>query len=727
MKILNLDQLIILAKYFGTVKYQNETKESIMKQLLYNVPPPTITSSKLNVGLTNQQIIDGFRNSQTIATRKDFINTLDRRGVFILANYFGLSNYKNQPRQDIIKQLLYNVPATPIVISKPAIPPSCNIAQAIGIDDYSSEKERKLIKSYMNANPPESKKKLLNSLSRDDLVILAQKLQIYNTKSFNDAQLREQIFSNKTGGMSPSQMFELAKNLEQRKSVLKYMEKRELMMIAKKYNIININKMPAENIKNKLYDLPYVGYSSPVCTSTGCQISEEMYPQSTGCQIDSDASSLVRAARLPPPIAAGDKIITPSQNMTLPPPLVPVVVPPPPAQPPSLIMPSVVMPQAQSPVRVMPAPQAQPPVRVMPAPQAQPPVRVMPAPQAQPPVRVMPTSQALAPVRVMPAPQAQPPVRVMPAPQAQPPVRVMPASQALALPWVMQIPRQPTIIRTSFTRSPVRIVELPQETPSNMSRASTRSNMTSSSGYETPAGSLERLRKTSGFRKFLEDHIEDEKRYNANLAYPSLVAISNLPDDDEIDGFSKLDDLLENIYIKYGQTRALSIKNKKIIKSTLDDFLAKNILRNESGKQMNTNSYSFLYNGVVLLEKTDNNNNNNYNTNNNNSTSMLNELKRMFTNVDWQRGVTGVIGNGLVLLSAYAFDMGLRQYIGDRSAGGYSSYPSFYNESSAICDDPFFIEKDQFCYPPTQAVGFPVQTDPSFFLPKPPTAVGFPM
>ena len=646
LKIFNRDQLIILAKYFGTVNYYFETTESIMKQLLFNVPPPVITSNKLNVGLSDEKIIEGFRNSQTIATRKDFLNMLDRRGIFVLANHFGLSNYKRQPRQDIINKLLYNVPATPIFISKPA----CNINQAIGIDDYSSEKERKLIKAYMNANPPESKKKLLNSLSRDDLVILAQKLQIHDTKSLSDAQLREQVFSNNTGGMSPSQMFELSQNLEQRKSMLKSMDKRELMMIAKKYNIININKMPAESIREKLYDLPYVGYSSPMLTSTGCQISSEMYPQSpnqttTACQINSNVSSLARAARLPPPIDLGDKIITPFQDRT------------------------------PSPARVVPVSQARSQSVVMP-----------PVTQARPPLT-----------------QARPPVT-----QARPP----------------SVAIQPTITRTSFTRSPVRIISVSPKLSSNM---------TSAGLFQTPVGSpvgsqvgsTDSITKTNAYRMLTEGYI-----INGKLNTP--VGITNLTDNDS-DFYTKFDDLLENIHVKYGKTRAEAIKNKKIIKSILDDYLNKNPSYDEAGKQMTTNTNSFIYNGVVLLDNIDDDNNN--------STSMMNELKRKFTNINWNY-ISGVVGVGLVYLYGQSLQYAANQYFGNLNPDNstYAAYNLprgvFYDQNGVCFQEPpgigfpattavGFPASPGVCFPPTE-VGFPLATDPSFFLPAPPTAVGFP-
>ena len=690
LKIFNRDQLIILAKYFGTVNYYFETTESIMKQLLFNVPPPVITSNKLNVGLSDEKIIEGFRNSQTIATRKDFLNMLDRRGIFVLANHFGLSNYKRQPRQDIINKLLYNVPATPIFISKPA----CNINQAIGIDDYSSEKERKLIKAYMNANPPESKKKLLNSLSRDDLVILAQKLQIHDTKSLSDAQLREQVFSNNTGGMSPSQMFELSQNLEQRKSMLKSMDKRELMMIAKKYNIININKMPAESIREKLYDLPYVGYSSPMLTSTGCQISSEMYPQSpnqttTACQINSNVSSLARAARLPPPIDLGDKIITPFQDRT---PSPARVVPVSQARSQSVVMPPVT--QARPPLT-----QARPPVT-----QARPPVT-----QARPPVT-----------------QARPPVT-----QARPPVtQARPPSVAI----------QPTITRTSFTRSPVRIISVSPKLSSNM---------TSAGLFQTPVGSpvgsqvgsTDSITKTNAYRMLTEGYI-----INGKLNTP--VGITNLTDNDS-DFYTKFDDLLENIHVKYGKTRAEAIKNKKIIKSILDDYLNKNPSYDEAGKQMTTNTNSFIYNGVVLLDNIDDDNNN--------STSMMNELKRKFTNINWNY-ISGVVGVGLVYLYGQSLQYAANQYFGNLNPDNstYAAYNLprgvFYDQNGVCFQEPpgigfpattavgfpattavgfpattavGFPASPGVCFPPTE-VGFPLATDPSFFLPAPPTAVGFP-
>jgi hypothetical protein len=289
LKKLNRQQLFVLATYFKISDYKTQTRENIIKKLLYNIPPPNVTSIKTDGVSLTQKIINSFSNAHTVSTRKDYLNTLDKQSLLILAEHYDIPN--NKSKEEIFNDLVYKTPTTPVVsnISSP-----CNIPKNM---QFFSEREKKIVKSFINATTIGSKKKLLNSLSKEDLLVLAQKLNIYGASALNIAQLREQIFKNGTNnGMSLTQMFELAQNEEQRKKILNFVDKRGLMMLAKKYNIININKMPAEYIRNSLIGLPYLNYKpsnynnackitankqliiSPLSTSSGCQSTSASCP-----------------------------------------------------------------------------------------------------------------------------------------------------------------------------------------------------------------------------------------------------------------------------------------------------------------------------------------------------------------------------------------------------------------------------------------------------------------
>lgn len=319
LKNLNKQQLSVLATYFKLSDYKTQTRENIMKKLLYNIPPPNVTSARTDKVSLTQRIIDGFRNAQTVATRKEYLNTLDKKSLFVLAEHYEIPNYENKNKEEIFNDLVYRVPPTLTVSTASS---SCNIPKNI---QFFSEREKKIVKSFINATTISSKKKLLNSLSKEDLMILAQKFNIYGAASLNTAQLREQIFKNGTNsGTSIIQMFELAQNEEQRKRVLNFADKRGLMMLAKKYNIININKMPAENIRKALVGLPYMNHKLSSCSNV-CENSYYAMPSITRYKQAIISSSPTRTSspsspsisvlkNLPPPLSPNDKILTPSRN-----------------------------------------------------------------------------------------------------------------------------------------------------------------------------------------------------------------------------------------------------------------------------------------------------------------------------------------------------------------------------------------------------------------------------
>jgi hypothetical protein len=58
-----------------------------------------------------QQIISGFRNAQTVATRKEYLNTLDRPSLFILAEHYEVPNYENKNIKEIVNDLVYKTPS----------------------------------------------------------------------------------------------------------------------------------------------------------------------------------------------------------------------------------------------------------------------------------------------------------------------------------------------------------------------------------------------------------------------------------------------------------------------------------------------------------------------------------------------------------------------------------------------------------------------------------------
>ena len=136
LKTLNSQQLIVLAKYFNLGSYKNQSRDNIIKQLLYNIPPPSITSTKPTTVMSSIQIINGFRNAQTMVTRKEYLNTLDRRGMYILAGHYDIPNYKKKRREELFNDLAYKVPQTSIsppsmLATRPLSSSSCNIPQNI--------------------------------------------------------------------------------------------------------------------------------------------------------------------------------------------------------------------------------------------------------------------------------------------------------------------------------------------------------------------------------------------------------------------------------------------------------------------------------------------------------------------------------------------------------------------------------------------------------------------
>jgi len=590
LKALNKQQLFVLAKYFSLINYKNDTRENIVKKLLYNIPPPVITSMRPNAMLSAEQIISGFLNAQTIATRKEYLNTLDRRGLYILAEKQGVPNYKKKKREDLFKDLV-NTKFSPRYIGYQ----SCNIPVNT---NYLSEKESRLVKSFINATTNESKKKFLNSLSQEELIILAKNLKIYGVNSLSVAQLREQIFKVSFGGMSLLQRFELAQNEEQRKSILTLLDKRELFILAKNYNITNINKMPAEYIRQTLYKLPYLNYNPsykntstscqtspnrsvvqsntnivPVCTATTCQTSPNrsvLSPARTEYQTSSDMD-MATLARLPPPISPGNKIITPFKNRN-------------------------VLQQGTN-------------------------IVLTPAPNRQ----IISTS----PIPIPPMVPSRKQISQKQYQIQRGKYNYIPKDSCVKDLIVEE--RQPSVkatiqnVPTSFTKSPLRVKTVDQQ-PLVSRPCSTNS-------IQSRPSSIDEVTRQNLFNCASDLYLNQQHQNT-----PS-VEISNIPEFKQTD-LKDLENVLDSLYYKVGHNRKGAIKNKDLIKNTLSDYLEKHALYTEDGQRITVNNYTFYSNGIVLLGDQKGIN--------------LEEIRSKLPDINWKT-ISGIIGVGLVWLYGYAF------------------------------------------------------------------------
>jgi len=644
---LNRQQLFILAKYFSLSNYKNQPRENIIKQLLYNVPPPNITSTRQNKVLSSEEIINGFRNSYTPFTRKEYLKKLDMRGLYILAERYGVSNYKKKGREALFNEMVYKAPSIPIV-SQVMGSPSCNIPKDI---QYFSEKESRLVKSFMNANTIESKKKFLNSLPKEDLMILAQKSKIYGSDSLNIAQLREQLFKNNSG-LSLEKMFELAQNDEQRKNVLNFADSVEMIMLAKKYNIPNVNKMSGESIKQALYNLPYSNYKLPCYGSifnaakggtaerASCTISDIQTPST----VNTSSTSLKFAASLPPPINPGDKIMTPRINSNFITPYnttisscslkstgcqtsperqkINMFPTPPPVPSKSMIPPSCSLTSTGCPT----LPERQK-------------INMFPTPPPVPSKSMIPpscSSTQCQPSQDINMFQPQNRQIISPSP-TRAPVRQRsslrtPSSTRLGSTLQMSPVKAPTPkveeIRTSVTKSPLKI-KIVDYKPSPNRLVSDNNDIQNQNVSRRSINKNISQQKTSSTRSsesFVSCNMEDE---DCN----PVVEITNIESkQDNLDG---LDALLYQIYETMANTRKLAIENKTIIKKVLDAYLETNPIYNaEYDNLINTETYSFIKNGIILLgdEKVP-----------------VEEVKSRLPNIIWST-VNGVIGIGLVYL-----------------------------------------------------------------------------
>jgi len=690
---LNKQQLFVLATYFKIPDYKTQTRENIIKKLLYNIPPPNVTSIKTDRVSLTQKIISGFRNAQTVSTRKDYLNTLDKQSLLILAEHYDVPN-KN--REEIVNYLVYKIPSTPVVAP---ISSTCNIPKNV---QFFSEREKRIVKSFINATNTESKKKLLNSLSKEDLLILAQKFNIYGYSSLNLAQLREQIFKNGNTGVSLIDNFEFAQTLEQRKEILNFLDKRGLMMIAKKYNIANINKMPAESIRNALFRLPYLNYKPSSYNNAyeipsyagGASKTDSPYGApyvrrssnfiTTPTPTTPSSPSIAVSKALPPPISLGDKIITPFGTRQRDDRVSSVSYNTSGCQTSPLPSRSF-FPSTNSPVGAGACGATTSGCQTSPLPSC-----------SSFPSRSSLQQQTSSNVSMESVPYVSNQNRA----RSAAPVQII------------------ETVPTSFTRTPLKIKSIESASPQV-------SNRSTSSVY-TSARAL-----TSSQLADLGSPLEVSRNRSCGLdETPSpSVEISNASQQLKSD-LSSLQNLMDNLYDKFGQTPEKALANRKIIKSKIDKYLKENPLYVDDGTLITTEDFSFYSHGVVVFGEEDE------------KKSQVEELKRRIPYVNWAT-VSGIIGVGLVnLYSWYLYGMaenfvgdtrpGLfaRNLFGPPTATGFNVTDAYIPRGGmqtglfAPAPAPFtnnFEPNSAVGFPTNTAVGYPCLAGPAFD-----TAVGFP-
>ena len=733
LRKLNKQQLFVLATYFKIPDYKTQTRENIIKKLLYNIPPPNETSIKTDRVSLTQKIISGFRNAQTISTRKDYLNTLDKQSLLILAEHYDVPN-KN--REEIVNYLVYKIPPTPVVAP---ISSTCNIPKNV---QFFSEREKRIVKSFINATNTESKKKLLNSLSKEDLLILAQKFNIYGYSSLNSAQLREQIFKNGNTGVSLIDNFEFAQTPAQRKEILNFLDKRGLMMIAKKYNIANINKMPAESIRNALFRLPYLNYK-PSSYNNACEIpsyaggaSKTASRATAGNLIITpnpttpSSPSIAVSKALPPPMDLGDKIITPFRTR----------------QPDDRVS-SVSYTTSGCQTSPLPSCSSFPSTNshevAGPCGATTSGCQTSPLPKTVPNVlnQSRARSAALAQIiKTTPIAKRSPP-SVYASPQVSirsPPINLT-SRQVADLAGPLEMTRNKPLdllsfqnlmdnlyygfvqtqqiietVPTSFTRTPLKIKSIASASPP----MSTRST---SSVYTSPQVSNRSTSSVYTSPQEFADPLEVGRNKSCLYETPSpSVEISNVSQSLKSD-LSSLQNLLDLLYDKF-QTSKKVIANRDLIKLKIDKYLKENPLYGDDGTRITVENHSFYSNGLLLLGDE------------NEQKAQVEELKRRMPYINWT-AVSGIVGVGLVhLYSWWLYNMAGNLF-GPSTATGFNVTDAYFPQGGtnpglfAPAPAPVLLTNN---FEPNSAVGFPTNTAVGYScLPEParegyPTDVGFP-
>jgi hypothetical protein len=95
-----------------------------------------------------------------------------------------------------------------------------------------------------------------------------------------------------------------------------------------------------------------------------------------------------------------------------------------------------------------------------------------------------------------------------------------------------------------------------------------------------------------------------------------------------------LHDVLDNLQVRFGQTRKDAIKNKGLIKFVINNYLQNHPQYTDEGEPITVDTHSFFSNGIVLLG-------------NDEQKKQTEELKRQMPYIDWSV-INGIIGAGFV-------------------------------------------------------------------------------
>jgi hypothetical protein len=213
-----------------------------------------------------------------------------------------------------------------------------------------------------------------------------------------------------------------------------------------------------------------------------------------------------------------------------------------------------------------------------------------------------------------------------------------------------------------------------------------------------------------------------------------------------------LQNLLDNLYERFGQTPKKVLENRNLIRSKIKKYLKENPLYIEDGELITIEDYSFYSNGVLLLGDE------------NEQKAQVGELKRRMPDINWT-AVSGIIGVGLVHLYSWWLYKMAGNIFGPSTATGYNvtdayvprggnnfePYSLTYDNTAADFNAPDYVPQggtqagvfaplrnmfQSLTYDnsavgfPNSNLGFPTNTDvgfPCLAGPAPTTtAVGFP-
>jgi hypothetical protein len=153
---------------------------------------------------------------------------------------------------------------------------------------------------------------------------------------------------------------------------------------------------------------------------------------------------------------------------------------------------------------------------------------------------------------------------------------------------------------------------------------------------------------------------------------PPVIEISNLSEPAQIMG---LHNLLDNLQVRFGQTRKDAIRNKDLIKFVINNYLKANPQYTDEGKPITVDTHSFLSNGIILIGNEDE------------QKKQVEELKRQVPYINWF-AISGIIGFGLVhLYSWWINNAGMDLLIG-RSTTDFN-VPDVYIPQAGMQTDLF--------------------------------------